>query len=291
MARLFGTDGVRGLANGDLTAELALDLSVAAAHVLADRRRVRGAPPARRRRPRHPRSPGSSSRPRSSPAWRRPGVDVLRLGVLPTPGVAYLTERARRRPRRRASRASHNPMPDNGIKFFARGGLKLDDAIEDAIEQRARRAVGAPDRRRRRPGHRRTPTRRRRVRRPPGRAPSTARSPGSRSCSTAPTARRHDVGPARPARRRRRGDRDPRRARRPQHQRRLRLHPPRRRCARPCSSTAPTSGFALDGDADRCLAVDHDGQRSSTATRSWPSSRSAMARAPARSPTTPWSRP
>ena len=72
------------------------------------------------------------------------GVDVLLLGVLPTPGVAYLTSALGADLGVMLS-ASHNPMPDNGIKFFARGGLKLDDAIEVAIERRlARSSTGRP---------------------------------------------------------------------------------------------------------------------------------------------------
>jgi phosphoglucosamine mutase len=63
------------------------------------------------------------------------GVNVVRLGVLPTPGVSYLTEACNADLGVMLS-ASHNPMPDNGIKFFARGGNKLDDALEDAIESR-----------------------------------------------------------------------------------------------------------------------------------------------------------
>jgi phosphoglucosamine mutase len=137
--RLFGTDGVRGLANGDLTAELALDLSVAAAHVLADRGDFEG-------------SLGSAGRPfavvgrdtRISGEFLEAavvaglasaGVDVLLLGVLPTPGVAHLTGTLGADLGVMLS-ASHNPMPDNGIKFLARGGRKLDDAIETAIERR-----------------------------------------------------------------------------------------------------------------------------------------------------------
>ena len=156
--------------------------------------------------------------------------------------------------------ASHNPMPDNGIKFFARGGHKLDDAIEDAIEQRLREpwerptggAVGRVDDVR---------AAVERVRRPPGR--DLDRPLDGLQVVLDCAARRR----VRRRRRRRSQDagaergRDPRRARRPEHQRRLRLHPPRRRCARPCVEHEADAGFALDGDADRCLAVDHDGRR------------------------------
>ena len=80
-------------------------------------------------------SPASSSRPPSSPASRRRASTCCSLGVLPTPGVAYLTDRLGADLGVMLS-ASHNPMPDNGIKFLARGGHKLDDAIEIAIERR-----------------------------------------------------------------------------------------------------------------------------------------------------------
>ncbi|KRF14423.1 phosphoglucosamine mutase [Nocardioides sp. Soil796] len=132
--KLFGTDGVRGLANGQLTAELALDLSVAAAHVLADRGEFAG------HRPvavvgRDTRISGQFLEAAVVAGLASAGVDVLLLGVLPTPGVAYLTGALEADLGVMLS-ASHNPMPDNGIKFLARGGVKLDDAIENAIEQR-----------------------------------------------------------------------------------------------------------------------------------------------------------
>ncbi len=134
MGRLFGTDGVRGLANRDLTAELALGLAVAAAHVLGDAGEFAG------HRPvavvgRDGRASGEFLSAAVLAGLASAGVDVLGAGVLPTPAVAYLT----------ASlgvdlgvmlSASHNPMPDNGIKFFARGGVKLEDAVEDAVEAR-----------------------------------------------------------------------------------------------------------------------------------------------------------
>lgn len=134
MARLFGTDGVRGLANGDLTATLALELSMAAAHVLADRGEFEG------HRPlavvgRDPRISGQFLEAAVVAGLASSGVDVRLLGVLPTPGVAYLTGQLGADFGVVLS-ASHNPMPDNGIKIFARGGLKLDDEIEIAIERR-----------------------------------------------------------------------------------------------------------------------------------------------------------
>ncbi|MEZ5091379.1 phosphoglucosamine mutase [Nocardioides sp.] len=145
MARLFGTDGVRGLANGDLTAELALDLSAAAAQVLGDRGDFAGHRP-RAVVGRDTRVSGQFLEAAVVAGLASAGVDVLLLGVLPTPGVAYLTDTLGADLGVVLS-ASHNPMPDNGIKFLARGGHKLDDAVEIAIERRMReewqRPVGA----------------------------------------------------------------------------------------------------------------------------------------------------
>ena len=134
MGRLFGTDGVRGLANGELTAELSVDLSVAAAHVLGEAGAFVG------HRPfavvgRDTRISGQFLEAAVVAGLASAGVDVLLLGELPTPGVAHLTGALGADLGVMLS-ASHNPMPDNGIKFFARGGLKLDDVIEDAIERR-----------------------------------------------------------------------------------------------------------------------------------------------------------
>ena len=134
MARLFGTDGVRGLANGLLTAELALDLSVSAAHVLAERGTFSG------HRPfavvgRDTRISGQFLEAAVVAGLASAGVDVLLLGELPTPAVAHLTGSLGADLGVMLS-ASHNAMPDNGIKFLARGGVKLDDAIEALIEQR-----------------------------------------------------------------------------------------------------------------------------------------------------------
>ena len=134
MGRLFGTDGVRGLANVDLTAELALDLSVAAAHVLGEAGAFEGHRP-RAVVGRDPRASGEFLEAAVVAGLASAGVDVVRLGVLPTPAVAYLTGSTGADLGVMLS-ASHNPMPDNGIKFLARGGIKLDDVIEDAIEAR-----------------------------------------------------------------------------------------------------------------------------------------------------------
>ncbi|WP_405088569.1 phosphoglucosamine mutase [Microbispora sp. NBC_01389] len=137
--RLFGTDGVRGVAGRDLTAELAMDLSVAAAHVLGDAGAFH-ASVGRRGRPmavvgRDPRASGEFLEAAVVAGLASSGVDVLRLGVLPTPAVAYLTNALGADLGVMLS-ASHNPAPDNGIKFFTRGGYKLPDAVENEIEQR-----------------------------------------------------------------------------------------------------------------------------------------------------------
>jgi phosphoglucosamine mutase len=134
MTRLFGTDGVRGLANVDITAELALKLSVAAAHVLGDDARQEG------RRPkavvgRDPRASGEFLSAAVVAGLASAGVDVYQADVLPTPAIAFLTADTHADFGVMLS-ASHNAMPDNGIKFFAAGGHKLDDAIEDQIAAR-----------------------------------------------------------------------------------------------------------------------------------------------------------
>jgi phosphoglucosamine mutase len=134
VGRIFGTDGVRGLANKFVTAELALDLSVAAAHVLGDVGAFEG------HRPvavvgRDPRASGEFLAAAVVSGLASAGVDVLDVGVMPTPAIAFLTESTGADLGVVLS-ASHNPMPDNGIKFFARGGHKLADELEDAIEAR-----------------------------------------------------------------------------------------------------------------------------------------------------------
>jgi phosphoglucosamine mutase len=142
LGRLFGTDGVRGLANRDLTAELALDLAVAAAHVLGDVGAFAGHRP-RAVVGRDSRASGEFLESAVVAGLASAGVDVILLGVTPTPAVAFLTEELGADLGVMLS-ASHNPMPDNGIKFFARGGHKLDDVIEDAIESRMREPWDRP---------------------------------------------------------------------------------------------------------------------------------------------------
>ncbi|WP_327112746.1 phosphoglucosamine mutase [Nocardia sp. NBC_01730] len=128
MGRLFGTDGVRGLANESLSPELALRVSGAAAQILS-----RGKKRALAVVGRDPRASGEMLEAAVTAGLTAAGVDVLSLGVLPTPAVAYLTGLYDACLGVMIS-ASHNPMPDNGIKIFAAGGHKLDDAIEDRIE-------------------------------------------------------------------------------------------------------------------------------------------------------------
>ncbi len=132
---LFGTDGIRGLANGSvLTAEVALSAAVAAAHILVESSSNAG------RRPtaivgQDSRASGEFLEAAVVAGLASAGVDVYRVGVLPTPAIAHLVGATGADLGVMIS-ASHNPMPDNGIKLFARGGGKLDDAIEAAIEKR-----------------------------------------------------------------------------------------------------------------------------------------------------------
>ena len=145
MARLFGTDGVRGLANGEvITGDFALGLAQAAATVLtqgrhAERRRAEG------RRPRaviarDPRISGEFISAAVAAGLASSGIDVLDAGVIPTPAAAFLVADIDADFGVVVS-ASHNPAPDNGIKFFAYGGTKLPDDVEDRIEA----ALASPD--------------------------------------------------------------------------------------------------------------------------------------------------
>jgi phosphoglucosamine mutase len=135
VGQLFGTDGVRGAAGRDLTAGLALDLAAAAAAVLPA-----ASGPGTKARPmavvgRDPRASGEFLEAAVVAGLAASGVDVVRLGVIPTPGVAHLTAALNADFGVMLS-ASHNPAPDNGIKFFARGGVKLPDEVEAEIEAR-----------------------------------------------------------------------------------------------------------------------------------------------------------
>jgi len=147
MTRLFGTDGVRGLANGELTVDLALRLAQAAAVVLgkgrvADGRRASG------RRPvaviaRDPRVSGEFLGAAVAAGLASSGMDVYDAGVLPTPALAFLVADLPADIGVMIS-ASHNPAPDNGIKLFASGGTKLPDEVEDRIEAAMSGEILAP---------------------------------------------------------------------------------------------------------------------------------------------------
>ena len=130
MGRYFGTDGVRGLANADLTPELAMAVASAAARVLmshdASHRPVAVVG-------RDPRASGEMLEAAVVAGLTSAGADVKLVGVLPTPAVAYLTQVYEADVGVVLS-ASHNPMPDNGVKLFARGGQKLPDYLETEIE-------------------------------------------------------------------------------------------------------------------------------------------------------------
>lgn len=132
MARIFGTDGVRGLANRDITAEMAISLAQAAAIVLGEQARSQGLKP-KAVIGRDPRISGEFLAAAVAAGLSSSGVDVFDAGVLPTPATAFLTADLDADFGVMIS-ASHNPAADNGIKFFAAGGHKLPDEVEDAIE-------------------------------------------------------------------------------------------------------------------------------------------------------------
>lgn len=255
MGRLFGTDGVRGLANRDVTAELALDLGVAAAHVLgaggaADGHRLRAVVG------RDPRASGEFLGAAVAAGLASAGVEVTRVGVLPTPAVAYLTAKWGMDLGVMIS-ASHNPMPDNGIKFFAAGGRKLADDIEDAIEARLHEPWDRP-----------TGTKVGRVFQDPGfgervyvdhlLAATRVDLAGLRVAVDCANGAASSAGPT--ALREAGADVVV-----------LNAAPDGRNINERCGSTHPEQlqavvaasdadlGFAFDGDADRCLAVDHTG--------------------------------
>src|SRR6058998_381801 len=127
----FGTDGLRGVANSELTPELVLALGRAAARVLGDRFLVG----------RDTRRSGPMLQGALSAGLAAEGADVVDLGVLPTPAVAWLS--ADEGVAAAVISASHNPFPDNGVKFFAAGGRKLPDEVEAGIEAELERLTGA----------------------------------------------------------------------------------------------------------------------------------------------------
>ena len=135
MSRLFGTDGVRGIANKELTCELAYSIGVAAGYVLG--REVKG------RKPsfiigRDTRLSGDMLEQALGAGLLSMGCNVKRVGVLPTPAVAYMT-RTTDTTAGVVISASHNPFEYNGIKLFNTDGFKLDDAVEDEIEEAAKK--------------------------------------------------------------------------------------------------------------------------------------------------------
>lgn len=141
MSRLFGTDGIRGVAGKELTSRLALEVATAAADVLHDSG-VFGRSLAAGRRPvavvgRDPRTSGEFLEAAVVAGLAGAGMDTLRAGVLPTPALAFLTADLGADLGVMLS-ASHNLAADNGIKMFARGGFKLADGAEDEIEARLR---------------------------------------------------------------------------------------------------------------------------------------------------------
>src|SRR5579859_4203650 len=142
MGRLFGTDGVRGIANKEITPHLALDLSIAAARVLGDAGETAGRVPMAVVG-RDTRASGEFLSAATVAGLAAAGVHAYDAGVLPTPAIAFLTAELHADFGVMLT-ASHNPMPDNGIKFFARGGRKLPDALEDAIEARLGAAWQGP---------------------------------------------------------------------------------------------------------------------------------------------------
>jgi phosphoglucosamine mutase len=131
LARLFGTDGIRGLAGGDvLTADLAEQVAAAAAaELILDRAAHPVVVIGRDTRPSGPMLESAAIA-----GFTSVGCDVVRLGVVPTPAVAYEVQLGAALGL--VISASHNPAPDNGLKLFAAGGAKLTDAQEDAIEAR-----------------------------------------------------------------------------------------------------------------------------------------------------------
>lgn len=132
MKRLFGTDGVRGLANREVTPQLALQLGVAAARVLTKHHDFTGRKP-RAIVGRDTRLSGAMLSHALCAGLASAGVDVTDVGVLPTPGVAYLASSGECDLAAVIS-ASHNAMPDNGIKFIAHDGYKLEDSVEDEVQ-------------------------------------------------------------------------------------------------------------------------------------------------------------
>ena len=190
------------------------------------------------------------------------GVDVLVIGPLPTPGVAYIT-RSLRADAGIVLSASHNPYEDNGIKFFRHDGYKLDDEIEQQIEQLVFSGEIdsiRPDRGKDRPrdAHRRCARALRRVREGQFPARHVARENAHRGrCRER---RGLQIDAVHSARTRRRPDRRSRRAERDEHQRAMRQHLSRRKFSASCKESGAQVGITHDGDADRVLLCDENGE-------------------------------
>ncbi|MCL1918226.1 MAG: phosphoglucosamine mutase [Peptococcaceae bacterium] len=142
MEKLFGTDGVRGIANRDLTPELAFRLGQAAAYHLGKQRTSDTPPKAETKGKfiigRDTRISGSMLEAALAAGICSMGVDVYTAGILPTPAVAFLTKKLEACAGVVIS-ASHNPAPDNGIKFFSLSGYKFPDEVEQEIEAQVHR--------------------------------------------------------------------------------------------------------------------------------------------------------
>ena len=286
MGRLFGTDGVRGVANEKLTCELALELGRAAAMVLSDNAR---------RRPIF--AIGMDTRISSemlacamAAGLCSVGADVIQLGVVPTPAVPYLAGKYKADAGVMIS-ASHNSAEFNGIKLFSGDGYKLPDELEEQIEtivldrEKTPRLSGGTD-------IGKVETR-----------PSAVKDYVDHLKSTIAHLPRRHVRGRRLRQRLGLGDR-PQAVHRAgrglphslrhspdgrEHQRRLRLDPSGARCARYVLEQGLDIGVAFDGDADRCLCIDGRRRTRSTATSSWPSARLDMAQARQAGHATPWS--
>jgi phosphoglucosamine mutase len=140
MGRLFGTDGVRGSANKDLTPELVFSLGKSASLVIA---KTHGKGKAKAVVGRDPRASGEMLEAALIAGLATVGVDVLKVGVLPTPAIAYLTKYYGANLGVVLS-ASHNVFSDNGVKFFSKDGKKLPDDVEDEIEKNLETVVPHP---------------------------------------------------------------------------------------------------------------------------------------------------
>ena len=245
----FGTDGVRGVANTELTAEFALRLGRASARVLGSDD-VRSVVVGGDTRVSTPMLDAALSA-----GFAAEGIDVIRLGVVPTPMVAFVAQRLG--VMGAMVSASHNPYHDNGIKLFAAGGTKLSDDVEAAIERELDALQIAARDRGFDPSDRRVPCAGLRRSRVVDRASCRGHVDADRRrCGQRRSIPSGSCG-VRTARCRRRRDR--------------RCAERHRTSTTACGATAPGAlavavrehdadlGIALDGDADRLIAVDHTG--------------------------------